>query len=102
MRKMMEIKDVYTSWLESKSENTRIKYKSKVDDFARMVFDKDAWELTEEDLIGLTYHDFYGKYIKVFLTSEKPTKETTIINYIRSVKSYIGAIRRSAIYPNVN
>lgn len=102
MRKMMEIKDVYTSWLESKSENTRIKYKSKVDDFARMVFDKDAWELTEEDLMGLTYHDFYGKYIKVFLTSEKPTKETTIINYIRSVKSYIGAIRRSAIYPNVN
>ena len=30
----MEIRDVYTSWLESKSENTRTKYQAKVDNFS--------------------------------------------------------------------
>ena len=57
----MEIRDVYTSWLESKSENTRNKYQAKVDNFSEMVFGKEAWELTEEDLVNLTYHDVYGK-----------------------------------------
>ena len=98
----MEIRDVYTSWLESKSENTRTKYQAKVDNFSEMVFGKEAWELTEEDLVNLTYHDVYGKYIKTFLTGSKPTKETTIVNYLRSIKSYFGAIRRAGIYPNVN
>ena len=98
----MEIRDVYTSWLESKSENTRTKYQAKVDNFSEMVFGKEAWELTEEDLVNLTYHDVYGKYIKTFLTGSKRTKETTIVNYLRSIKSYFGAIRRADIYPNVN
>lgn len=99
---MTEIKKVYESWLESKSENTRTKYQAKVDNFSEIVFGKEAWELTEEDLIALTYHDVYGKYIKTFLTSGKKTKETTIVNYIRSIKSFFNAVKRSRIYPNVN
>lgn len=90
------VEEIYNTWLEAKSENTRKAYDMKVKEFFKLVIDKEPSKITEEDLNDLTYPIVYANYIRVM--KDRGIKEKTINGYIVRVRSYLTALERADIF----
>lgn len=97
----MDMVTVFLTWSHSlSSKNTYKSYVSSVNTYCNMVFNKDAIDLTEEDLANLHYSDTINKFVRPL--RKRGVKDSTIKRHLIAMRSLLKMMRREKIYPKVN
>ena len=87
----MDMITAYQRWVISlRTPNTMRKYQSNVKRFSRMMWDKEPWELTFDDLNNATRLDIKEKFYNPLI--DKGIGQETIRGYFPPVKKFIEKI----------
>lgn len=96
-----ELTKAIDSWVNSyQSENTRIKYTQALDDFSTMVFNKKPSQLTQEDLVGISYSATVNKFVEPLRGSG--IKDSTIKLSLTAVRQFMKVLRRDKVFDGVD
>lgn len=87
---------VYNSFLSMQSENTKRKYEKIIPQFFKMVIGKHLSQITADDLEQLEVSDVKDRYMAVM--KDRGYKNTTIINYISAIRSFLSEMERNRVF----
>ena len=95
------VKSSYQTWIDSrKSKNTKQNYAKASNDFMQKLFNKNADEITAEDLNSMSYSMVFDNFIKPY--RDNGSKDSTIKNYLFAVNSFLSILERDSVFPEVN
>lgn len=98
---MKTMESVHTAWIQSlSSKNTKKKYYASVETFFDEVFGLTPKELTKENFEQLSYSLVISRFVQPL--KEKGVKESTIKAHLAAVRSFMNAVEREEIFPDVN
>lgn len=98
---MKTMDNVYIAWVQSlSSENTKKKYRASVEIFFDEIFDLTPKGLTKENFEQLSYSLVISRFVQPL--KEKGVKESTIKAHLAAVRSFMNAVEREEIFPDVN
>lgn len=98
---MEKMKYVWLTWSNSlRSGNTYRAYINSVDLYCNMVFGKKPVEITQDDLGRLRFSTTLNKFVKPL--RDRHIKDSTIKSHLTAVRSFVKAIRREKLFPDLD
>lgn len=91
-----DIYRVYQNFVKMQSDNTRSKYERVIPEFFKMVYSKNVWEITADDLESTEIIDVQDKYFLEL--KQQGFKNSTLINYVSIVRSFLSELERHQVF----
>lgn len=95
-RKKKKVDEVFNSFINIQSDNTKGKYERVIKDFFKMVYNKELSDITPDDLEATEVYDVRNRYFTELIA--QGYKKSTVMNYASIVRSFLSELERSRVF----